>query len=119
MDSQKIVSISAKILSTLVLLAGLSVLSSFVNEQKEYFHDDMPGTISFKAENDKYKADGLFERWKFTKAKMKERNNLETYTAELMIDMSSVKEKSPKLTSHLKAEDYFFVKIEGYYCCKF
>ena len=41
---------------------------------------------------------------------MKERNNLETYSAELMIDMSSVKEKSAKLTSHLKAEDYFFIK---------
>ena len=96
--------------SVILMLSFLALLSSFVNEQQEMFASKTPGVISFKAKNDRYSAQGFFERWKFTKSKMKERNNMETYTGELMIDMSSIKEKSQKLTDHLKADDYFFVK---------
>jgi len=106
----KIIKAIAKFFSVVLMVGFLALLSSFVNEQNEYFASSTPGVISFKAKNDRYSAQGFFERWKFTKSEMKERNNMETYSGELVIDMSSIKEKSEKLTNHLRADDYFFVK---------
>ncbi|MFK7899672.1 MAG: YceI family protein [Cyclobacteriaceae bacterium] len=102
-------------LSIAILVTVMAALSSFIDKQ-ELFKETAPGTITFSAENDRYQAKGTFDNWKFSKAEMKERNNLETFTAEILVDMSSVNEKSSKLTSHLKASDYFF--IDQFPVCK-
>ncbi len=68
-----------------------------------------PGVISFAAANDRYSASGVFKAWKFTQIEMND-DNVESLSATLEIDLSSVSEKSQKLTEHLKAWDYFDVK---------
>ncbi len=69
------------------------------------------GKIGWKAANDRYSADGTFKKWHFTELKMKE-GQPETMTASLSIDLTSIWEKSPQLTDHLKAPDFF--NIEKY-----
>jgi len=70
---------------------------------------DTPGVISFEAANDRYSANGKFNSWKFTDVKMK-KNDIKTLTADIEIDLTSIWEKSEKLTDHLKAYDYFDVE---------
>ena len=68
-----------------------------------------PGVISFAAANDRYSANGVFKKWKFTKIDM-QKNKIESLNAQIEIDLSSISEKSAKLTEHLKAWDYFDVE---------
>ncbi len=70
---------------------------------------ETPGVISFEAANDRYSANGKFNKWKFTKANLAKKDKIETLTAEIEIDLTSIWEKSEKLTEHLKAYDYFDV----------
>lgn len=69
---------------------------------------ETPGVISFVAANQRYRAEGAFKKWYFTKANMTD-GNVESFTGSITIDMTSISEKSPKLTDHLKAPDYFNV----------
>lgn len=64
------------------------------------------GTIKFAAANERYSADGTFKNWSFTKANMKGQN-ISTLSASIKVDLTSIWEKSEKLTNHLKAPDYF------------
>lgn len=67
-----------------------------------------PGLISFEAANERYSAEGKFNKWHFTKVEMKGQE-ITTLSADLEIDLTSIWEKSDKLTEHLKAPDYFDV----------
>lgn len=67
-----------------------------------------PGVISFAAANERYSADGTFKKWKFTNVEMA-KGKIETLKADIDIDLTSIWEKSDKLTDHLKANDYFDV----------
>ncbi len=64
------------------------------------------GTIGFEAANQNYEAKGNFKKWHFTNVKM-DKKNVETLSASLAIDLTSIWEKSPKLVDHLKASDFF------------
>ncbi len=70
---------------------------------------DTPGSITWEAANDRYSAEGTFKNWRMTDVKMVG-DDLNTLTAKLEIDLTSIWEKSPKLTDHLKADDYFGVE---------
>ncbi len=67
-----------------------------------------PGTISFAAANERYSANGTFKKWDFTKVDMNKKD-ITSLKATINIDLTSIWEKSPKLTDHLKADDYFGV----------
>lgn len=64
------------------------------------------GTISFNTANDRYEANGKFNKWHFTKVYIK-KGNIESLNADLSIDLTSIWEKSDGLTDHLKAPDFF------------
>ena len=68
-----------------------------------------PGSITWEAANERYSAQGMFKNWRMTDVKMMG-DDLTTLTAKLEIDLTSIWEKSPKLTNHLKADDYFGVE---------
>lgn len=67
------------------------------------------GDINFFAANERYSAEGKFNDWHFTKTNMK-KNNMESLTASMAIDLTSIWEKNEKLTAHLKAPDFFNVE---------
>ena len=69
------------------------------------------GTIKFAAANERYSADGTFKKWSFIKANMKGQQ-IPTLSASIKVDLTSIWEKSEKLTDHLKAPDFF--NIEQY-----
>ncbi len=69
---------------------------------------ETPGVISFAAANERYSADGTFKKWKFSKVSM-DKGKIESLDADIDIDLTSIWEKSDKLTDHLKANDYFDV----------
>ena len=68
-----------------------------------------PGSITWEAANHRYSASGTFNSWRITDVKMIG-DDLNTLTAKLEIDLASIWEKNPKLTNHLKADDYFGVE---------
>ena len=67
------------------------------------------GKISFEAANERYSADGEFKKWHFTSISMNE-NDIESLEATAAIDLTSVWEKSEKLTNHLKAPDFLDIE---------
>ena len=67
-----------------------------------------PGTLSFKASNKIYSAEGKFESWHFTKVDIPD-GDLEKATAELEVDLASVWEKAEDLAKHLRQADFFNV----------
>ncbi len=67
-----------------------------------------PGEIQFFAANDRYSAEGTFKKWEFVDFAMDE-NNIESMQGKILVDLTSIWEKSEKLTEHLKAWDYFDV----------
>ncbi len=69
---------------------------------------EAPGTLSFKASNKMYSADGSFEKWHFTKVDIPE-GDLEKGTAEFEVDLASVSEKTEALADHLRQADFFHV----------
>ena len=69
---------------------------------------ETPGTLSFKASNKMYAADGKFEKWGFTKVDIPD-GNLEKGTAEFEVDLASVWEKTEALADHLRQADFFHV----------
>ncbi len=71
--------------------------------------DTPPGSIMFDAANDRYTAEGTFKKWNFTNVNM-DGSDLTTLDADVKIDLTSIWEKSDKLTEHLKAFDYFDVE---------
>jgi polyisoprenoid-binding protein YceI len=71
---------------------------------------ETPGTILFFARNSQYQAKGRFKRWHFTRLEIPQGNDgLEGGKAEIEIDLTSLTEKNPKLTAHLKSADFFDV----------
>jgi len=70
--------------------------------------NEAPGEITFFAENERYSAQGTFHRWRFAGLQM-EGDNFESLQGIIEIDLTSIWEKSEKLTEHLKAWDYFDV----------
>ncbi len=66
------------------------------------------GEIAFEAANDRYEAEGKFNEWHFSKVQMKKKN-IESLTATISVDLSSIWEKNADLTAHLKAPDFFYV----------
>jgi|GEM_PF-2439656 len=75
------------------------------DEKRQY---STPGEITFFAANERYSAQGTFNEWKFTNVAMEE-GKIETLQGSIEIDLTSIWEKSAKLTEHLKAYDYFDV----------
>lgn len=67
------------------------------------------GDLLFFAENDRYSAEGKFQKWYFTDVNMK-KNDVESLTASLAVDLTSIWEKNDKLTNHLKAPDFFYIE---------
>ena len=67
------------------------------------------GQINFEAANDRYEAAGNFKKWHFTKVNMK-KDDIESLTATMAVDLTSIWEKSDGLTEHLKAPDFFNVE---------
>lgn len=63
------------------------------------------GSLAFEADNENYSADGKFNNWYFSKINM-EKGNIESLRAIIKVDLTSVWEKSDKLTEHLKAPDF-------------
>lgn len=75
------------------------------------------GKITFAAANDRYSANGEFKSWHFTSIEMETNAaDIKSLTASLAIDLTSIWEKSEKLTNHLKAPDFF--NIEKYTTAK-
>lgn len=71
-----------------------------------------PGTLQFAAESNLYKALATFRSWRFTKLHIPNNadSTLTGLTATIEIDMSSVNEKTIRLTQDLKSEKYFNIK---------
>lgn len=71
-----------------------------------------PGTLQFAAESNLYKALATFRSWRFTKLNIPTNadSTLTGLTATIEIDMSSVNEKTIRLTQDLKSEKYFNIK---------
>lgn len=76
------------------------------SSKKETMMVKTGGDIKFFAENQRYSAEGMFKEWYFTKADMK-KGDLESLTASMAVDLTSISEKNEKLTEHLKAPDFF------------
>ncbi|MEM8994620.1 MAG: YceI family protein [Acidobacteriota bacterium] len=70
---------------------------------------EAPGTIEWKAHNDKYEAHGKFQKWQFTRVTIPD-GNLEKGVVEFEIDMASVWEKADALAEHLRQADFFNVE---------
>lgn len=77
-----------------------------VEKAEEVVEKTTPGSIKFAAANERYSADGTFKNWEFTKIDMK-KGDLESLAATIAVDLTSIWEKSDKLTDHLKAPDFF------------
>lgn len=67
-----------------------------------------PGTLSFKASNQMYSAEGKFKKWHFTNVNIPD-GDLEKGTAEFEVDLASVWEKTDALAEHLRQADFFHV----------
>lgn len=67
-----------------------------------------PGLLQFEAEALSYKATGGFHRWQFTKLNFPKNQNesLEGLTATVEVDISSVYERTIRLTNDLKSPKY-------------
>ena len=63
-----------------------------------------PGTLSFKAQNKVFKAEGQFKNWRFTKVSIPD-GDLEKGTVEIEVDTLSVEANAERLTAHLKEDD--------------
>lgn len=83
--------------AVLLLLSALPALAG-----------DAPGTLSFKANNKMYNAEGKFETWKFTEITIPG-DDLTQGTATFEVDLASVWETSSKLADHLRTADFFDV----------
>jgi polyisoprenoid-binding protein YceI len=70
------------------------------------------GKITFTAANDRYNANGEFKSWHFTKIDVMTNaaSEIKSLEASLAIDLTSIWEKSPQLTGHLKAPDFFNIE---------
>lgn len=66
------------------------------------------GSITFKAANDRYNAEGKFNNWYFTSVSIVD-NKLESLKGSIVVDLASISEKSDGLTNHLKSPDFFNV----------
>jgi len=87
---------------------GADVVEEVVETVFELNAENTPGTISWKAANERYSADGGFATWNFSNIDMD--GGVESLNADLVIDLASVNEKSEKLAEHLKQWDYFDVE---------
>ncbi len=95
--------------SFLACNASKQAATSTTTNQATLANMDTPGAITWAAANQRYSANGKFNKWKFTKVEM-QKGNIESLNASLNIDLTSIWEKSDKLTEHLKAWDYFDVE---------
>lgn len=97
---------------TLTAIFAVSISTGFASEAKSQPASQpsakTPGTITFKAHNEGYKANGSFEKWKITKADIPG-GNIEEGKVVIEIDTASVAEKSDKLADHLRQNDFFDV----------
>ena len=69
---------------------------------------EAPGSLEFKAHNERYSAHGKFEKWHFTDVSIPE-GDLTKGSVTFEIDMASVWENSAKLAEHLRQPDFFNV----------
>jgi polyisoprenoid-binding protein YceI len=71
-----------------------------------------PGKLEFKAESSRYKADGSFKKWHFTKMEIpnKKAKDLTGMTATLEVETASVQEKADGLREHMMQNDYLDVE---------
>jgi len=84
------------------------VVEEVIETVFELSAENTPGTISWKAANERYSADGGFKTWNFSNIDMD--GDIESLNADLVIDLASINEKSEKLAEHLKQWDYFNVE---------
>lgn len=71
---------------------------------------ETPGTLAFAAANDRYAAEGVFKSWSFQNVSM-DGADVESLMATVLIDLTSIHEKNPQLTDHLKAPDFFNIAV--------
>lgn len=71
--------------------------------------DDSPGSLTWKASSEKYKADGSFKKWELTTVDIPD-GDLTKGTVEIKVDLASVWEKADGLVDHLKNADFFEVE---------
>ncbi len=67
-----------------------------------------PGTLSFKAHNQIYNANGTFKKWRLTRVDIPDGDFLKG-SVEFEVDLASVWEKAGKLADHLRTADFFDV----------
>ncbi len=72
-----------------------------------------PGTITFKAKNDKIEAVGNFGQWEVVRFTMP-KGDIESMQAMIKVDLSSVSTGMAKLDAHLQADDFFNVAKQQY-----
>lgn len=91
-----------------VLVVAVSVALLAVGQAGLGAEEETPGTLSFKAHNQIYNADGTFKKWRLTKVDIPEGDFLKG-SVEFEVDLASVWEKASKLADHLRTADFFDV----------
>lgn len=92
----------------LCALLGASQLVADHHETQSTEEAEAPGLLAWKAESDRYEADGKFTRWSFTEVDIPE-GDLEKGRVVMEVDLASVWEKADGLVEHLKTADFFEV----------
>lgn len=69
---------------------------------------ETPGTLKFFAKNNRYSAEGGFEKWHFTKVNVPNQQSKDAtgLTASLVVETTSVTEKAEGLQKHLLQDDF-------------
>ena len=91
-----------------VLAVAASVVLLAVGQSGLGAGEEAPGTLSFKAHNQIYNADGTFKKWRLTEVDIPDGDLLKG-TVVFEVDLASVWEKASKLADHLRTADFFDV----------
>ncbi len=91
-----------------VLVVAVSLALLAVGQSGLGAEEDAPGTLSFKAHNQIYNADGTFKKWRLTKVDIPDGDLLKG-SVEFEVDLASVWEKAADLADHLRTADFFDV----------
>lgn len=90
------------------------VINKSDNKSEVIVGTETPGSLKFFAKNNRYAAEGSFEKWHFTKVAVPNQRgeDLTGMTASILIETASVTEKAEGLQKHLMQND--FLDVEKY-----
>ncbi len=91
-----------------VPVLALSITLLAVGRSELGAGEEAPGTLSFKAHNQIYNANGSFKKWRLTEVDIPDGDLLKG-SVEFEVDLASVWEKASKLAEHLRTADFFDV----------